>query len=179
MSGIQGALNWRNCVTWLLKRVSTPSEPLTSARLRTMIQSALDEDKASATESTNDDPTALTWTKEWSDRLQQLDIDRIMSTAGVALDEHAQADHSRTPSKLSNWQEIDIPNYAPLLEGEVAVDGTVKFTGGAIQPAGSPVAAPAASPPAPPPAPAAAAPRRADAHFKPDAIVYPRTIEEL
>lgn len=110
----QGGLTWRNGATWLLQHASTPETPLTAARLRAMLTEAIETDRAAAAGASPPDPTAAVWSGEWSHRLQSLDVEGVMRTAGAALTDHWQRVGARQFSRLSRYQEIDIPAYAPL-----------------------------------------------------------------
>ena len=122
----QEGLTWRNGATWLLQHASTAERPLTADRLRAMITEAIEADRAAAagtaaaTAASPSDPTAAEWTSEWSQRLQSLDVDVILRTAGAALTDHWQRVGARQFSRLSRYQEIDIPAYAPLQMGNAA-----------------------------------------------------------
>lgn len=121
----QEGLTWRNGATWLLHHASTPERPLTADRLRAMITEAIEADRAAAagtaaTGAIPSDPTAAEWTSEWSQRLQSLDVDAVLRMAGAALTDHWQRVGARQFSRLSRYQEIDIPAYAPLQMGNAA-----------------------------------------------------------
>ena len=123
----QEGLTWRNGATWLLQHASTPERPLTADRLRAMITEAIEADRAAAAgtaaaaaAAAPSDPTAAEWTSEWSQRLQSLDVDAVLRMAGAALTDHWQRVGARQFSRLSRYQEIDIPAYAPLQMGNAA-----------------------------------------------------------
>ena len=143
-----------------------------------MLQSAIAEEKSASASPSKSTPavddSALEWTTAWSNRLAQLDIEKIMSTAGVALDQHVKAISEKKKSKLDNWQEIDVPSYAPLIFGGAA--DVLAATTAATQP---PTATPSAATPVE--SEAASLARRAQEGFQPDAVVHPKadTIETL
>lgn len=111
-----------------MKYVHTPASPLTSDQLRRMIDSAQATSADAEADASHDSATdRVPWTSAWSTRLATLDLDKILSTVGAALDEHHALDPKVSPSKLSNWQEIEIPDYAPLMRGEVDHNGKMKI----------------------------------------------------
>jgi len=123
------ALNWRNCLTWLVRNVATEEQPLTSARLRSMLTEAIEQEKNGQVSSQAEAyPSTVPWTDAWSKRLKAVDVNGVIDRIGVALDDHAAKVAAKQHSVLSNYQEVDVPSYAPLQMGQTNEGGAMKRT---------------------------------------------------
>jgi hypothetical protein len=122
---------WRNALTWALTQLSTAERPLTSQRLIALIEEAKAVDSGAVAAPGPFAPDSVAWNPQWSERLQAVDLEVVRAKAGAALDEHwarmakskESASKSNRKAKLLQYQEIDIPSYAPLQQGFTDANG--------------------------------------------------------